>query len=87
MNEVLKIIKENNGNITFKNILNKVNIPRDELLDIIKKMKLDGIILQVGNKYQIFPKDLKIGNVTITSNGRKYIYYNVWLDEKKYKRC
>ena len=76
MNEVLKIIKENNGNITFKNILNKVNIPRDELLDIIKKMKLDGIILQVGNKYQIFPKDLKIGNVTITSNGRKYIYYN-----------
>ncbi len=76
MDKVLDLIRKNNGNITFKNILNQVNIPRNELLDIITKLKVNGKILQVGNKYQLFPNDLNIGSVTITLTGRKYIYYN-----------
>lgn len=75
MDEVLNLIKKNSGKITFKNILNKVNIPRDELLDIIRELKLNGKILQVDNKFKIFPDYLKLGTVTISSSGRKYIYY------------
>ena len=73
---ILNLIKENNGHLTFKNLLNKVNIDRDELEHILLKLKLDGIILQKENKYSLFPEDLCIGSITISSSGRKYIFYN-----------
>ena len=74
--KIIDIIKKDNGKLTFKNILNKININKDELIDMLLKLKLDGVILQVGNKYELFPDNLCLGNITISSNGRKYIFYN-----------
>ena len=74
--KILKLICENDGKLTFKNLVNKININRDELGQILLKLKLDGRILQVGNRYHTFPRDLCIGSITISSNGRRYIFYN-----------
>ena len=73
--KILAIINKENGKITFKNILNKYNIGRDELYNLLLKMKLDGKILQIGNKYRIFPNDLIIGNIIVSSSGKKYIMH------------
>ena len=74
--KIISIIKKENGKLTFKNLMHKVNISRDELGDLLLKLKLDGKILQKGNKYSLFPNDLCIGSITISSTGRKYIFYN-----------
>ena len=66
----------NSGKITFKNLLNKYNIGQDELQKILLDLKLEGKIIQNNNKYGIFPKDLKIGSVVVSSSGKKYLYYN-----------
>lgn len=73
--KILAIINKENGKITFKNILNKYNIGRDELYNLLLKMKLDGKILQIGNKYRIFPNDLIIGSIIVSSSGKKYIMH------------
>lgn len=74
--KILTIIKENSGKLTFKNLMNKININKDELEHILLKLKLDGIIFQKENRYYLFPEDLCIGNITVSSSGRKYIFYN-----------
>lgn len=74
--KIIELIKKENGKITFKNLLNKYSIGRNELENLLLKLKLDGKILQVGNKYQIFPDNLCIGSITVSSTGKKYIFYN-----------
>ena len=44
--------------------------------ELILELKLDGKILQLGNKYQLFPDDLVIGEVSTTLSGNKVIFYN-----------
>jgi len=73
---ILDIIKKENGKLTFKNLTRLINIGSDELKSILLKMKLDGKILQNRNKYFLFPNDLYIGSITVSSTGRKYIFYN-----------
>ncbi len=74
--KILKTIKKENGKITFKNLLRMYNIGSLELNNILLKLKVEGKILQVGNKYKIFPNDLIIGNIVESSSGKKYIMYN-----------
>lgn len=74
--KILNLIKENDGKLTFKNLMNKINLNKEELQHILLKLKLDGQILQIGNRYHVFPNGLCIGNITISSSGRKYIFYN-----------
>lgn len=66
----------NNNKITYKELLNKFNIGHNELSKVLLELKLDGKILQTGNKYSIFPKELFIGNITVSSSGRKYILHD-----------
>ena len=73
---ILELIRKNSGKITFKNLLNEFNIGRNELNKVLLELKLDGEILQVGNKYKIFPNDLYLGSITISSSGRKYIFHD-----------
>ena len=72
---ILDEIKKNN-HITFKNLLSKFNIGHEELHKLLLEMKLDGVILQLGSNYRVFPDDLYLGNVTVSSSGRKYIMHN-----------
>ena len=72
---ILNEIKKNNKT-TFKNLLNKFNIGHEELQNLLLELKLDGLILQLGNNYRIFPNDLYMGNVTVSSSGRKYIMHD-----------
>ena len=67
--KIIELIKKENGKITFKNLLNKYSIGRNELENLLLKLKLDDKILQVGNKYQIFPDNLCIGSITVSSTG------------------
>lgn len=73
---ILEIISKNSGKITFKNLLNEFNIGRNELNKLLLELKLDGQILQVGNKYKLFPDNLYLGSITISSSGRKYIFHD-----------
>lgn len=74
--KILEIISKNTGKITFKNLLSEFNVGRYELNNLLLELKLDGKILQVGNKYRVFPSDLYLGNITISSSGRKYIFHD-----------
>ena len=61
--KILSAIRLKSGNITYKNLLKKFNIDSTLLLNLLRELKLDGKILQIGNKYMIFPSDLKIGTI------------------------
>ena len=74
--KILDIIKNENGKLTFKSLSRLINISNDELKDLLLKMKLAGRIFQKGDKYYLFPEDLCLGSITISSTGRKYIFYN-----------
>ncbi len=73
---ILEIISKNSGKITFKNLLSEFNMGRNELNKLLLELKLDGQILQVGNKYKLFPDNLHLGSITISSSGRKYIFHD-----------
>ena len=74
--KIINSIREKNGKITFKDLSKKFDIDSYELKKILHELKLDGIILQLNNKYMLFPDNLNIGEVTVSTSGRKYIFYN-----------
>ena len=74
--QIINAIKLQNGKITFKNLSKKFKIDTIELKNILLELKLDGKILQIGNKYMIFHDDLKLGTIIATTSGNKYIYYD-----------
>ena len=77
--KLLTAIKLKNGKATFRYLLNKFNLDSNLLTNLLKELKLDGKILQIGNKYMIFPNDLKLGSIMVSGSGNKYICY----DEKR----
>ena len=74
--DIINAILIQNGKLTFKNLIKKFDIDSNELQRILHELKLDGKILQVSNKYMIFPNDLFIGNINISSCGNKFIFHN-----------
>lgn len=73
--DIYSEIVANSGKITFKNLLSKFNIGKEELRKVLLDLKLEGKILQKGNKYGIFPKELSLGQVVISCSGKKYLYH------------
>ena len=73
--KLLATIKLKNGKATFRYLLNRFNIDSNLLNNLLSELKLDGKILQIGNKYMIFPSDLKLGNIMVSGSGNKYICY------------
>ena len=73
--QILETINLMSGKVTFKNLAKKFDIDTDELKKILLGLKLDGKILQLGNKYMKFPKELMIGMVVVSTSGRKYLYH------------
>lgn len=76
MNELIynTIIKYNK--ISLKNLMKKTNVPEEELKTILKKLKLDGYILELNNKYMPLPDDYYLGTIIASASLRKYIEYN-----------
>lgn len=77
--KILILIKERNEKISFKELKNKLEIDTITLENLLLELKLDGKVLQVGNKYSLFPDGILIGDVSTTLSGNKVIFYN---DEK-----
>ena len=77
--KILNLIKERNGKIGFKELKNKLEVDTITLENLLLELKLDGSVLQVGNKYSLFPDGVLIGDVSTTLSGNKVIFYN---DEK-----
>ena len=75
-NQLLEAIRLQNGKITFKNLSKKFDIDTEELKKILLNLKLDAKILQLGNKYMLFPEDLNIGTICVSQTGRKYIFHS-----------
>lgn len=73
---IIDLIKEQNGKMTFRKLTKKIDIDTDELKKILKELKLDGKILQLEDKYMLFPNDLNMGIVSVSSFGNKYIFHN-----------
>ena len=74
--EIFNTIKLMSGKVTFKSLSKKFDIDTEKLQNILKELKLDGKILQLGNKYIVFPKELMLGTIAISTSGRKYLYHN-----------
>ena len=77
--KVFEVIKSKSGSISYKNIAKKIDIDTEKLKKILLELKLEGKILQLGNKYSLFPEDLMLGTVIVSSSGNKYLYHD---DEK-----
>lgn len=75
MNTLVYNIIKDSGKINFRKIMKKTGLSSLELENILKKLKLDGDILEIGGKYKIFPDDCYLGTVITTSTLRKYIEY------------
>ena len=74
--KIIEIIENGISGINIKKLQKKTNLELYELQDILSKLKLEGKILQLGNKYIPFPDDLNIGTVIASTTGKKYISYN-----------
>ena len=62
--KLITAITERNGKITFKELKKKLEVDEIELQNLLLELKLDGKILQISNKYSLFPEDLLIGSIT-----------------------
>ena len=67
--KILNLIKERNGKIGFKELKNKLEVDTITLENLLLELKLDGSVLQVGNKYSLFPDGVLIGDVSTTLSG------------------
>lgn len=74
--KILDYIKSGNGKITFKELKRKFELDTITLNNYLLELKLNGEILQKGNKYSIFPDDLLIGDISTSINGNKAIFYD-----------
>ena len=73
---ILNYIMSGKGKITFKELKRKFELDTITLNNYLLELKLNGDILQKGNRYGIFPNDLFIGDVSTSVNGSKVIFYN-----------
>ena len=71
---ILKLIESSNGKINTNGLMSKLNLDKETLEKLLKELKLDGKVLQISNKYYIFPDSMYIGNVSITNSGNKAIF-------------
>ena len=72
---ILKLIESSNGKINTNGLMSKLNLDKETLEKLLKELKLDGKVLQISNKYYIFPDSMYIGNVSITNSGNKAIFF------------
>lgn len=73
--KVFELIKERNGRINFRELKSKLKIDTTSLENLLLELKLEGKILQISNKYSLFPDDLLIGDVSTNLSGDKIIFY------------
>ena len=73
---ILEIINNSNGKATFGYIIKKLNIYKNTLEKLLLELKLDGKILEMSNKYSLFPDDMFIGNIDVTKSRNKVIFYD-----------
>ena len=74
--KLITAITERNGKITFKELKKKLEVDEIELQNLLLELKLDGKILQISNKYSLFPEDLLIGSITKSLSGNIYLMYD-----------
>ena len=74
--KIYDAIKIQNGKIAFKNLLKKFDIDSENLKKILLELKLEGRVMQKGNKYDLFPEGNYIGNINISSTGKKYLFHD-----------
>lgn len=73
---ILETIKLSKGKITFGSLLNRLDIEKSVLEKLLLELKLDGKILQTSNRYSLFPDDMLISDICITTTGNKVIFYD-----------
>lgn len=74
--KILDLISIRNGRITFRELKEKLNIDTISLENLLLELKLDGKVLQVSNKYRLFPDNLLIGDISTTLSGNKVVFYD-----------
>lgn len=74
--KIIELIQDNNGKITFKEIKRKFHIDTVNLQNLLLELKLDGKVLQVNNKYKIFPNDLLIGDISKSVSGIMSVFHD-----------
>lgn len=73
---IFEAIKLQHGKVSFKNLHKKFDIDEDGLKKVLLELKKDGMIIQKGNKYDLFPNDNYVGTVNVVTNGRKFIFHD-----------
>lgn len=73
---ILSIINNSNGKITFEVLSKKLEIDTDVLEKLLLELRLDGKVLKVSNKYTLFPEGMLIGEISVTQHRNKVIFYD-----------
>ena len=72
---IVEFIKEREGKINFKELKIKTGLSTRELDNFLLELKLEGKIIQLNDKYSLFPDDLLIGEISTTLSGNNVIFY------------
>ena len=71
---IVDIISSTNSKVSYDFLQSVLEVDSDTLSNLLLELKLDGKILQVANKYTIFPDDMKIASISVTHSGNKVIF-------------
>ena len=74
--KIIEIIKQQNNKATFKNISQRLGIENSILEKLLLELKLEGSILQIENKYSIFPENMFVGKISLSKSVNKVIFHN-----------
>ena len=73
--EILNIIKLQDGKLSTKNLSQKLQISEEELKKTLLELKLNKEIIELSNKLYIFKEDNYIGKISISKSSNKIIYH------------
>ena len=77
MNEEVKEIFKTNKAYKLDDICKKIKtMSKEDIQKELNELELNGFLIKENNKYRLFPKDYKLVNIRIDTNGNGFFYVN-----------
>lgn len=77
MNEEVKEIFKTNKAYKLDDICKKIKtMSKEDIQKELNELEFNGFLIKENNKYRLFPKDYKLVNIRIDTNGNGFFYIN-----------
>ena len=77
MNEEVKEIFKTNKAYKLDDICKKIKtMSKEDIQKELNELEFNGFLIKENNKYRLFPKDYKLVNIRIDTNGNGFFYVN-----------